>query len=342
MAQNMFSAAPSRNKPLVEFKAGRMRQRGKMVSPLPNKGLIQIVQGQDDGLTHFLWKDRTTSQIESDLTIFPGEATWKRVKQCTTGRVYILEFKEQDRRLFFWLQEPSEDKDEENATKVNQYINNPPAPEAAPGQGFGDIDQNQLLAMMGGAPRRAAPPSQAPSSTSSAPTVPTPSRATPSGQISTEQLQNILSGLGVDSASQQPSSPDVSLPSLMNADDIIPLLNDPHVQERLLPFLPEGNRSREELQELLRSPQFQQAVSQFNSALRSGQLDQLMPMLGLPSSSGGAGVRALLQAVQEQATQHSPSQTQAKEDEGPKKEEDKKDGDKKDDKKDEDKMDETH
>ena len=61
-----------------------------------------------------------------DLTIFPGEATWKRVKQCTTGRVYILEFKE-DRRLFFWLQEPSDEKDDENAAKINQYINNPPA-----------------------------------------------------------------------------------------------------------------------------------------------------------------------------------------------------------------------
>jgi len=341
MAQNMFSAAPSRNKPLVEFRAGRMRQRGKTVSPITNKGLIQIVQGQDDGLVHFVWKDRTTGQTESDLTIFPGEATWKRVKQCTTGRVYILEFKEQDRRLFFWLQEPADDKDEENANKVNQLINNPPAPAAAShghghGHGFGDIDQNQLLAMMGGSPRRAAVPSQTPpASNSPTPAVPPVRNTAPSGQISTQQLQNILSGLGVDSvATQQPSQPEASLPSIIDAEAILPLLNDPHVQERLLPLLPEANRTREELQELIRSPQFQQAVSQFNSALHSGQLGQLMPMLGLPPSVGGpqGGVAALLQAIQEQARirqaeQHANEGKEAK---------------KGDDKKDDDHMDESH
>jgi len=358
----MFNAAPSRNKPLVEFRAGRMRQRGKTVSPVTNKGSIQIVQGQDDGLVHFLWKDRTTGQVESDLTIFPGEATWKRVKQCTTGRVYILEFKGQDRRLFFWMQEPSEEKDEEYTSKVNQYLNNPPAPEAGAGggggHGFGDIDQNQLLAMMGGAPpTRRAPPSTAGAQPTAAPSTAggagaggaagagagagagaagAAPRAVPSGQISNEQLQNILSGLGVEAGSAQ-SQPDASLPTLMNAEDILPLLNDPQVQERLLPLLPEGTRSREELQELLRSPQFQQAVSQFNSALQSGQLNQLMPLLGLPATGGGGqgGVDGLLRAVQERAsTQGSPD----KEEEKDKKDEDKKDEDKKD----EDKMDESH
>jgi len=61
----------------------------------------------------------------------------------------------------------------------------------------------------------------------------------------------------------KPSS-DASLPAVLNTEAILPLLNDPQVQEQLLPLLPEGNRTREELQELLRSPQFQQAVSQFN------------------------------------------------------------------------------
>jgi len=339
MAQNLFAAVPSRNKPLVEFRAGRMRQRGKTVSPLPNKGLIQITQGQDDGLVHFLWKDRVTGQVETDLTIFPGEATWKKVKQCTTGRVYLLEFSSQDRRLFFWLQEPSDEKDEENAVKINQFINNPPAPaEAADHGAFGGLDQNQLLAMMGGAAptrRAAAPPSSAPSApSSSTPARPSPSAAAAAaGQISNEQLQNILSGLGVEpSSSQGRSEPEASLPAIINAEAILPLLNDPQVQERLLPLLPEGNRSREELQELLRSPQFQQAVSQFNSALQSGQLGQLMPLLGLPGATGGpqGGVAALLQAIQEQARAASQSTPQ----------EPKGDNDKKDDK--EDKMDESH
>jgi 26S proteasome regulatory subunit N13 len=64
------------------------------------------------------------------LIIFPEDATFKRLKQAPTGRVYLLEFKATSRKFFFWMQEMKEDKDEEIVTKINQYINNPPAPES--------------------------------------------------------------------------------------------------------------------------------------------------------------------------------------------------------------------
>lgn len=63
------------------------------------------------------------------MIIFPEEAVFKRVKQCTTGRVYLLEWKGTERRLFFWMQEPSEDKDAELCEKVNKALNEPPASE---------------------------------------------------------------------------------------------------------------------------------------------------------------------------------------------------------------------
>jgi hypothetical protein len=97
-----------------------------------------------------------------DLIIFPGDAVFKRVKQCTTGRVYLLEWKTSDRRLFFWMQEPSDEKDEEYCTKINHTINNPP--QGGEGTALylscspfhhhlgGSLDQSQLLAMMGGSP----------------------------------------------------------------------------------------------------------------------------------------------------------------------------------------------
>lgn len=53
-----------------------------------------------------------------DLIIFPGDAEFKRVTQCNTGRVYILKFKDSARKYFYWMQEPSEDKDEELMKKV--------------------------------------------------------------------------------------------------------------------------------------------------------------------------------------------------------------------------------
>lgn len=94
---------------------------------------------------HFCWKDRTTGQVEEvcllfhcllviplmgqfqDLIIFPDDAEFVRVPQCTTGRVFVLKFKTSPRRLFFWSQEAKDDKDEEFVTKINEYINNPPS-----------------------------------------------------------------------------------------------------------------------------------------------------------------------------------------------------------------------
>lgn len=98
---------------------------------------------------HFCWKDRTTGAVEDvshnfililttdptvehqslqDLIIFPDEAEFKKVPQCTTGRVFVLKFKPSSRRFFYWSQEPKDDKDEEWVNKINEYINNPPPP----------------------------------------------------------------------------------------------------------------------------------------------------------------------------------------------------------------------
>lgn len=42
--------------------------------------------------------------ILKDLIIFPDDCEFKRVSQCTTGRVYVLKFKAGSKRLFFWMQ----------------------------------------------------------------------------------------------------------------------------------------------------------------------------------------------------------------------------------------------
>jgi hypothetical protein len=58
---------------------------------------------------------------------------YKAVKQCKTGRVFILKFKNSSRKLFFWMQEPKADKDEDLTKKVNDFLNNPPAPGSSGG-----------------------------------------------------------------------------------------------------------------------------------------------------------------------------------------------------------------
>ncbi|XP_017003399.1 proteasomal ubiquitin receptor ADRM1 homolog isoform X2 [Drosophila takahashii] len=143
---------------LVEFRAGRMNMVGKMVHPDSRKGLVYMTQS-DDGLMHFCWKDRTSGKIEDDLIVFPDDFEYKRVDQCKTGRVYVLKFKSSTRRMFFWMQEPKTDKDDEHCRRINELLNNPPSAHQRGGGGSNDGDlqymlnnmsQQQLMQLFGG------------------------------------------------------------------------------------------------------------------------------------------------------------------------------------------------
>lgn len=50
------------------------------------------------------WMSDFVSSLLQDLIIFPDDCEFKRVSQCTTGRVYVLKFKAGSKRLFFWMQ----------------------------------------------------------------------------------------------------------------------------------------------------------------------------------------------------------------------------------------------
>lgn len=89
--------------------------------------------------------------------MFPDDFEFKRVEQCKTGRVYVLKFKSSSRRMFFWMQEPKTDKDEEHCRRVNELMNNPPSASRGGGQDGGDLQymlnnmsQQQLMQLFGG------------------------------------------------------------------------------------------------------------------------------------------------------------------------------------------------
>lgn len=353
----------SSSKYLVEFRAGKMTLKGSTVTPDKRKGLVYIQQ-TDDSLIHFCWKDRSAGNVEDDLIIFPDDCEFKRVNQCTTGRVFVLKFKAGSKRLFFWLQEPKTDKDEEYCKKVNEYLNNPPIPgtlgsgggsshelSALGGEGglqslLGNMSHNQLMQLIGptglgglgglgalagpglasllgsGVPATSSSSSSSrsqstaatPSSTSAptrlgssqVPTTPitpsatvapspTPTPSTPAGPalsagatspsqpIQLSDLQSILATMNVPTSGQG-----VDLASVLTPEVMAPILANAEVQQRLLPYLPSGEsflQSTEELQNTLTSPQFQQAMSMFSSALESGQLGPLMNQFGLPTEA---------------------------------------------------------
>lgn len=137
------ASATTRN--LVEFKAGKMEMRDKMVHPLKKQGLVYLRQSQDDNLMHFCWKDRQSGVVEDDLILFPDDCEFKRVKECTTGRVYVLKMKSSNRKLFFWMQESRTDRDEDLCKKINELLNNPPRA----GSDMGGSSERDLQSLFG-------------------------------------------------------------------------------------------------------------------------------------------------------------------------------------------------
>uniref|UniRef100_A0A3Q3EXA1 ADRM1 26S proteasome ubiquitin receptor n=1 Tax=Labrus bergylta TaxID=56723 RepID=A0A3Q3EXA1_9LABR len=352
----------SSSKYLVEFRAGKMTLKGNVVTPDKRKGSVYIQQS-DDSLIHFCWKDRTSGNVDDDLIIFPDDCEFKRVNQCTTGRVYVLKFKAGSKRLFFWMQEPKTDKDEEHCRKVNEFLNNPPIP-GAPGSGggsghelsalggegglqnlLGNMSHNQLMQLigptglggLGGLGALAGPglanllgsggPATSSSSSSKAdvkstlfslnvfhfqsvlasaqtPVVPASVGSPTSHQpIQLSDLQSILATMNVPASAAQ--GPAVDLASVCTPEMMAPILTNAEVQKRLLPFLPSGEslpQSADEIKNTINSPQFQQAMSMFSSALASGQLGPLLTQFGLPADAVDAAnkgdVEAFARAMQ--------------------------------------------
>eukprot|EP01099_Mayorella_cantabrigiensis_P007276 TRINITY_DN6389_c0_g1_i1.p1 TRINITY_DN6389_c0_g1~~TRINITY_DN6389_c0_g1_i1.p1 ORF type:complete len:130 (+),score=31.44 TRINITY_DN6389_c0_g1_i1:45-392(+) len=99
---------------LLELRSGRadFDTNTKIVTPKPDKGLLRLVKSLDDNLTHFIWMKRTEQTPELDLIVFPGEADFKKVTECSDGDAFLLEIKNTREKHFFWSQEPYKDKNQ--------------------------------------------------------------------------------------------------------------------------------------------------------------------------------------------------------------------------------------
>eukprot|EP00027_Filamoeba_sp_ATCC50430_P009066 CAMPEP_0168559748 /NCGR_PEP_ID=MMETSP0413-20121227/10692_1 /TAXON_ID=136452 /ORGANISM="Filamoeba nolandi, Strain NC-AS-23-1" /LENGTH=336 /DNA_ID=CAMNT_0008591003 /DNA_START=34 /DNA_END=1041 /DNA_ORIENTATION=- len=329
MATNLFGNVPQ-NKVLVEFRAGKMTLSGNLLTPDKRKGTVQLLQ-TPDGLINFVWRDRTTNAVEDEWFIFPEEVNVKKIKQ---GRTVVLEWKQEGRKLFYWLQEPTEEKDDEFVAKLNQYINNPPAVNE-PSSGEGALDPNLLMSMLSQVqpPQQAQPPQQQPTQTQpTQPTAPTtqtpqtpqampqPTQAPgapqqPRQAVQVADLQNFFASLGLPQSSanylyqaQQPQIPKgPSLQQVLDPQLVTPVLENPDVQAQLLPLLPEGRRTPEELRLLFTSPQVQQSLETFNAAVQSGEITDLLGQFGIQTSPGPMSVVQFLQALQNQTQSQKPS-----------------------------------
>ena len=142
--QSLFPQADSSGHatatPIVQFRAGKctlsaVLPNGKhTVTCDPRAGKIALIKG-NDGLLHFKWINGLTNKVEDDRIVFPGEYTFKKVKtgrENCTDRIYMLKYQTGTQRLMYWMQDKSNEKDEETVKKVNDFLLNPNAVVAEP------------------------------------------------------------------------------------------------------------------------------------------------------------------------------------------------------------------
>ncbi|KAF9305428.1 Squalene epoxidase [Mortierella antarctica] len=277
---------------LLEFKAGRcFRQEGtNTVKPDPAKGLVYVEE--QDELLHFFWKNRTTGEVEDDLILFPGDAEMVPVPQCTTGRVLMLQFKSSSQKLFYWLQERKTDRDEVILYQINALI------QQSAEDDEDDIQMDEDVTME----TEETPPAPIAPSAAFAPANPGSSSSGGGGGALTsqqmDQLRNVLAGIQVPQAAPRSN---LRLDHVLTPASIAPLLNNPAICAALFPHLPESaERTPEEIQAIVRTPQFSQALVSLSTALESGQLGPLLRQFGL-GENAGAGVEGFLSAIEEQA-----------------------------------------
>jgi len=187
----------------------------------------------------------------------------------------------------------------------------------ANGLDLGGLDQNHLLQLLrnpqalqrvaraAGAGSGTDTPQPAPRSAAAAtpaPAASTPAPAPSQSAVNAQTLQNLLAGFA-QQIHQPPKGP--SLGDVLDADNLISsgLFDNPAVVTKLAEFLPEGPVTAENLKDNVHSPQFQQAVSMFNQALRSGQMASIMSSFGLDSSAIGPNstIEDFLLAIQKKA-----------------------------------------
>ncbi|PON41113.1 26S proteasome complex ubiquitin receptor, subunit Rpn [Parasponia andersonii] len=302
MASSLTDTSPVMQEVFVEFRAGKMHFEGKKVVPDTRKGLVRIARG-GEGLVHFQWLDRTLNVVEDDQIIFPDEAVFEKVNQ-SSGRVYILKFNTDNRKFFFWMQEPSAEGDSELCISVNYYINRPleflgeEEPDASnPLQVSEDMLEDDISSRAGNliVPKLGAELSSDVTSSS--------------GPVKLEDLQRILSSIVPGEGAADPDG-GLGLDDILKPDLIMPLIETLPWEQHLASYLPEGQWAPEDILELLQSPPFRQQVDSFTYVLRTGQID--LSQFGIDPSKYKFTVLSFLEALEDSVSKTSGTRQDGK------------------------------
>ncbi|OJT09875.1 26S proteasome regulatory subunit RPN13 [Trametes pubescens] len=277
----------------LAFKAGRAFRRGStnFVDPDPTKGAL-LLQNGEDGLLHFIWKNRSSNEVDEDLILFPGDATFAKVEQSAWGRTYVLKFSSSNQRHFFYMQDADASRDEEFVGNINRLLVDPSIVPIWYSAGY---NPNTQAAGPSTSAAPAASSSQVPSSGF---------QATPEELARIRSIVSTLGAGGSSGAAAAQPQQEISLTDVLTPANLRPLFAArPELAQALFPHLPAdlpSPPSVETLERVVASPQFRAAVRNLDMALRTGLLGGLVRTLGLPEEAG-TGVEPFLRALQEQA-----------------------------------------
>ncbi|KAJ6241664.1 cell membrane glycoprotein [Anaeramoeba flamelloides] len=277
---SFFNQTQTNSNVLVSFRAGKMNKSGNLVSPDKRKGMVQVVKSPE-GIVQFQWKDRVKGDIVDNFFLFPGDAVLKKVYQCTTGRVVLLRFNQGRRRFFYWLQEPKEDKDQELLDNVNKAINGEvyvdpksskkisTATTSSTGKGKGDEKEK------------------------------TSTNTQNQNQNLIPDLGNIIGNLQSEMEKMQNQKPVPHLVELLKPERIGPLLQENEdLKNRLIEFLPLKQRSSQDIDDFIHSPQYLQALNRLEYAISTLPPQTIFTHFGLEGGDQNQmGVAALFDSL---------------------------------------------
>ncbi|KAJ2077739.1 hypothetical protein H4R24_004944 [Coemansia sp. RSA 988] len=334
---------------LAEFKAGRLFRDGETnwVRPDPRRGYCYIKK-EDDGLLRFCWKDRQAgAQVEEELIVFPGDVYLERVQQ-SSGRVYVLKFKSSSQRVFFWMQEPDAVADDALISRVNAVLGDGGEDDMdiyGAAEEEDEDDESRLLlhrhssreaealsrhneqlalaqssdlhgsslqsAQVGGVPggnlRRSS--QQLPGGDVD----PVDGRSAAGiGASQLGHLRQLLSDIQVPEGygARAADGSRINLVDVLTPSNLSAVLEDSRLRSSLFPTLPDNiPHTRQGLDEVVRSPQFQQALDSLSYVLESGQLAPLVTQLGLDPTAG-TSVGAFLEAIEKQLKNERPDRNE--------------------------------
>ncbi|CAD7929869.1 unnamed protein product [Amoebophrya sp. A25] len=243
---------------IVEFRAGKMDWDGKMVTPDKRKGKLQLIKDAE-GLHHVLWWDREKNEKIDDYVVVE-DAYLQKVNKCTTGRVYILKYTSSSVRVFFWMQEPKDDKDVDMIKRFNDAI---------------------------GADIPAPPPAAAASAIAGSGSAASSSAAAAGGNAALQaQLLALLQNANLQGLPSR--GPRVSLSNILKPDVLLTLAEDAEALRELKTHMPSSQQEDQDVVDTLHSPQLKENMKVLSEAIYSDQLPTLMTMMGLPGGGNGS------------------------------------------------------